>query len=638
MKKSLYLSILSLLFLSACSNEQNISSVNSITSENSYQSDNSNVVISSNEIEVQSSETHQESTNNSPLIYEDVFQDDLEEQASFWSLSNGVINNELIQDDKTLKITGNSESKSNNFSFKKITGDFKISFNLVSTSSSKNAFGIKFYDENGTQFTRLKFDTTKIKYSNSNNTLGTNFKENYWHDIDFIFHQKENAFRVDFYYDGTKLGDNLALDNPSVTLKKINFYTDSKKTGYSYYVNELSFSRDLSIVTNAPSTPIVEEEPLFPSIDEVGEKFHLSSPSYKEDIKGSYEETQVIPSNAIFCTPSDFEAKIKSLTQGQTLVLEDGIYNYDSYWTLMNNGSKDAPIVVMARHVGKAIFHGSIQFQLGKYNSDTKEVIGGNYYLFNGLKFTNGSAKSSGIFKIYGSHCRFTNIIVDGYDKGTIGNKSLWIQIMSTGKYCEVDHSTFINKNNSTGVLLFVERNTNSDNDPNFAYIHNNYFGNYINPDPLTFTNELETIRIGVSGGEGASYSIVENNIFENISSEPELISIKSKYNLVKGNVIIKCISAITLRQGSNNIVKDNIILNEGIENGNGIRVFGHDQVIENNLISGVPYNTSTFYGGLVLHNGSGDNVSGSGQCTTNNSKIINNTFINNYFNICLVK
>ncbi len=600
------------------------------TSDNLTTSEQSN--SSSESISAPSSESK---TSQSNEIYENPFDNFLEEQNEYWSLTNGEITNEIISADSMLKVTGNQEAKSNYFSFKTIQNDFKMSFNLAATSSTKNAFGIKFYDENGEQFTRLKFDTTKIKYSNNNTNLGNKFKENVWFDVDFIFKVVNDSFHVDFYLNGEKLGSDLTCDKNSLELSKINFYTDSNKTGYSYYVNELTFSRNLEIELNAPKDPLVEEESEFPLIDEVGEKINIEVPTLKNDIIYEHENEQDIPSNAIFCTPSDFDSKMKTLKKGMVLVLEDGNYSNNTIYKLKENGSKDEPIIVMARHVGKAIFTGNIQFQIGDYNSTTHLSSGGDYYLFNGLKFKDGIAPSSGIFKIYGTHCRLTNIIIDNHDQNSEITKSLWIQIMSTGKYCEVDHCTFINKKHSTGVLLYLEKNQ-YDNNPNYAYIHNNYFGNYQNPDPEKYTNELETIRIGVSGGEGDSYSIIENNIFENITSEPELISIKSQHNLIKGNLIIKCTAAITLRQGAFNIVQDNIILNDGIENGNGIRVFGHDQIIQNNLISGIPYNSSTFYGGIVLHNGSGDNVTGSGQCTTNNSKIINNTFLNNYFNLCL--
>lgn len=608
------------------SDEESSSSVQSSDSVSSSEE------ISSSESESSSSTSSSQESSSSSSKEDGVKSIYLEENEDDWELTNGVITNDLTANDKMLKITGNEEAKSNYLEIEKLTGDFKVTFNLYCDSTANNAFGIKFYNEEEVQFTRLKFDTTKIKYNNTTTTIGQNFKANYWFDVDFVFKDNGSAYVYDFYLNGEKLGSNLVCDESAQDLNKLNFYTDSKKTGYSFYVNELQITRDLNIETNAPKDPVV---PDFPEFGETGEKVEVVKQSLYNQLITEIDEEASIPQGAITATPSDFQAKVTALEAGQTLVLEDGIYTINGYIKLSNSGTEDAPIVVMARHTGKAIFKGSVQFQIGLLDNPTKTAVGGDYITFSGMKFTDGYAKDSGIFKVYGSHFRLTNVVIDGYDKNTTISNSVWVQIIATAKYAEIDHCTFINKHNSYGVMIYLRKETYDDG-AMYAYIHNNYFGNYTNPDPDVYDNGLETIRMGWSGAQGDCYSIVENNVFEDITSEPELISVKSCHNVVRGNLIIRCTAAITLRHGFYNIVENNIILGEGIENANGIRVFGNNHIIRNNFISGVPNNSSTFYGGLVLHNGSGDAVTGSGQCTTNNSIIENNTFLNNYFNICL--
>ena len=88
---------------------------------------------------------------------------------------------------------------------------------------------------------------------------------------------------------------------------------------------------------------------------------------------------------------------------------------------------------------------------------------------------------------------------------------------------------------------------------------------------------------------------MVEYNLFEKADGDNEAISVKSSDNIVRYNTLRNSRGEITLRHGNRNRVDGNFIIG-GIS---GIRFFGNDHVIVNNVVQGIS--------GKPIQVGSGD-------------------------------
>jgi len=65
------------------------------------------------------------------------------------------------------------------------------------------------------------------------------------------------------------------------------------------------------------------------------------------------------------------------------------------------------------------------------------------------------------------------------------------------------------------------------------------------------------------------------------VNGDPEAISVKSSGNIIRRNTIRDSSGTITLRHGNNNLVDSNLLLGGTT----GIRVFGNDQSVVNNVV-----------------------------------------------------
>ncbi len=307
---------------------------------------------------------------------------------------------------------------------------------------------------------------------------------------------------------------------------------------------------------------------------------------------------------------SQFQQMAFQLEAGSTLYIQDGTYRNVNV-IIDASGTKDAPIYIKAENYGQVFISGTSQFE-----------IKGDYVIVDGLYFKDGEPTTDkGCLIVEGDHDRLTNNTVDSYN----GNDKKWVSL--SGKYTEVDHNLFTGKS-TVGSLLTIWRN---DNTPNYEYIHNNYFKDYSHGQVAD--NGFETIRVGTStNSQSDSYSIIENNLFQNLNGEVEIVSIKSGHNLVKGNTVIDSKGMLTSRHGKYNYFENNVILQDGIDSTGGIRVYDGGHVIQNNYIQGVRSSSNTF-GGITI--GSGDNLitettALNGHWTANNVLIENNTFYDN--------
>lgn len=302
-------------------------------------------------------------------------------------------------------------------------------------------------------------------------------------------------------------------------------------------------------------------------------------------------------------------AAVNNAKPGDAIILEDGRYRNINL-LVTKSGTLENPIFIIARNPGKATIEG-----------ESSLTVKANHVIIANLLITDGHPSvDKGVVILEGDYLRFTNCKIDNFQLE--GNDYKWLSL--TGHFHEVDRNIFINKRTG-GSLLTIWRN---DNSPNFHHIYLNQFKNYQDGGGL---NGYETIRVGTSdNSQSDSYVIIEDNLFEEVNGEIEIISIKAGRTIVQGNTFLKCVGMITSRHGKNNLIQNNIIFANNVKDTGGVRAYDGGHIIRNNYIEKVD-TTSNTRGPIVIH--SGNSVPGgttvlNSQWTAYNILVENNTII----------
>lgn len=266
------------------------------------------------------------------------------------------------------------------------------------------------------------------------------------------------------------------------------------------------------------------------------------------------------------------KAEISKARPGDKILMADGDWR-DTEIKLSAIGTQQAPIHLAAQTPGAVILSGSSQLTLS-----------GAYLIASGLVFRNGATPAEVIE--FGSkngvthHCRVTRCTIESYNAAD-SEKSNWVTM--SGRFNRFDHNYIAGKTNQGVSVAVVLNKEKSDN--NFHSIDHNHFG----PRPELGTNGGETIRVGTGKFlHHVSSTRIENNLFEECNGEAEIISLKTAGNKVKDNLFLRCAGAVTIRQGRQNTIEDNIFLGEGAPATGGVRITGRDQIVRNNLFVGL--------------------------------------------------
>ncbi|MER2490728.1 chondroitinase-B domain-containing protein [Catenovulum sediminis] len=347
-----------------------------------------------------------------------------------------------------------------------------------------------------------------------------------------------------------------------------------------------------------------------------------TTPVSGEDSVPDVNCTQVVSSI------SALEDAAEDLVAGDTLCLADGTYTGDLELRVEGIGTKAQPITVAAENPGQAIITGG----------EISARLGGEYIVLQGFVFRDGESGSS-IIKFEKetecSYCRVTEVSIIDMDGGDYSS-SKWIEFY--GHHNRVDHSWFSGKE-SRGALMVLPRWTSeSDFNTNgfpadYAQIDHNYFGDR----PPAFgqayagssDNEYEGIRLGLSTTHSApSYSIVENNYFERIQGEAEIISNKSANNIIRHNTVRDSNGSIVTRHGAEATISNNFIFGDDNPFAGGIRLVDDGHIVTNNYIEGARFLSSNWNGGIVLTTGDGAGDTDNGYQNVENVFIAHNTIV----------
>jgi len=286
------------------------------------------------------------------------------------------------------------------------------------------------------------------------------------------------------------------------------------------------------------------------------------------------------------------------------------------------------------------------------------------------------------------SHVKFDRCGWDSTDYANNDHYGAWVLMYGyhhTVQYCEMTGRDFdpndINVTDPTRrrsirqATVVIYKDDVADVDWGWHNLSYNYFGERKIPKsgdvrlpvaadgrlPADLSNGWETIRCGSSSFVDMDFNVtIENNTFyhsiqavdggaSDQTGEPEMISIKSRRNVVRNNTILNNYGEVCIRQGDYNVVEGNVFLAGGAydSSGNivltetrndrmgGVRAFGFGNTIANNYFyklgsdgirSAVILGSgSTAVGTLsALTNGS----NGAQYETANYTHVIGNTFI----------
>ncbi|HMP08260.1 MAG TPA: chondroitinase-B domain-containing protein, partial [Lacipirellulaceae bacterium] len=251
----------------------------------------------------------------------------------------------------------------------------------------------------------------------------------------------------------------------------------------------------------------------------------------------------------------------------------------DGVWTNQRiqfaaHGTAENPITLRAQTPGQVVLTGN-----------SKVNISGSHLVVDGLRFEGGAlAANDHVVEFRGSlgqatHSRLTNSTIVNYNPANINTRYFWVSLY--GQHNRVDHNRFEGQSHS-GIAVVMWRRTSA---ADHHLIDSNHFLNR----PPGNDNGFETIRIGDSNQSlSNSYTTVQNNLFERIDGEIEMISNKSGFNTFRYNTFRESAGTLTLRHGNDNLVEGNFFLGAGKSQSGGVRVIGERQTVINNYIADV--------------------------------------------------
>ena len=153
------------------------------------------------------------------------------------------------------------------------------------------------------------------------------------------------------------------------------------------------------------------------------------------------------PSSNLVHTVEEFEAKLKQVQPGDSIVLANGVWT-DAELLFEANGTAENPITLTVEEMGKVILSGESNLR-----------IAGDHLIVKGLVFKNGHTPTNAVISFRKSrekmanNCRLTECVIDNYNNPERQVQDYWITIF--GKNNRIDHNHIAGKKN-LGVTMIV--------------------------------------------------------------------------------------------------------------------------------------------------------------------------------------
>ncbi|WP_282937437.1 polysaccharide lyase 6 family protein [Paenibacillus sp. RC67] len=273
-------------------------------------------------------------------------------------------------------------------------------------------------------------------------------------------------------------------------------------------------------------------------------------------------------------TPAELNAAISGAVEGTMIVLADGTYADTAFPIVSKNGSETNPIVIKAANQGKAVIAGSSYLNVDK----------SSFVTIQGLKFIqNATTIPAAVRMINSNHVRLTGntfALTQPYNQS--GYK--WVSLEgATSHHNRIDHNEF-GPRADLGQMIAFQGNVMS----KYDVIEYNYFHDSL-AQPV---NGGETIRAGLSGSSMTEgFATIQYNLFDNLDSDDEIVSVKSSSNTVRYNTFLNNKGQVTSRHGMNNSFYGNYFLGDGVKAGvGGFRIYGNDHKVYNNYMQNLTH------------------------------------------------
>lgn len=298
---------------------------------------------------------------------------------------------------------------------------------------------------------------------------------------------------------------------------------------------------------------------------------------------------------------TQLSSKSSSFLPGSTIILKNGTYHSKTI-DIDTEGTEQNRITIKPEFPGGVIITGESVFS-----------VNGKYTTVANLVFMNGGINRA--ITLRGSNNRIT-----GFDI-SYNSADFKYLVGISGPRNRIDHCLFRDLSRK-GVWLSVNREKD---DVDYAIIDHNTFRNRSNPKNTL--NGLETIRVGESDTSlSRSFTLITQNLFEQVVGEVELISTKANEVLITMNTIKDSCGTISLRHGNKCIVANNLLTNQ--PSMGGIRISGEDHIIVDNLIQYV-IGDNNARAGVSINNGI-KNSPLNGYFQVKNLRVNNNMFVEN--------
>jgi hypothetical protein len=327
-------------------------------------------------------------------------------------------------------------------------------------------------------------------------------------------------------------------------------------------------------------------------------------------------------------TSAELAAALAAAAPGHDIVLADGEYTFATMTG--RHGTASQPITIRAAHPGRAVV------TLG-----TPKIVDSSYVTVQGIAWHQPAEKgaialqSTTRIRVTGNRFRLAPVAAP-----VAGKSYHWVVVAGPdSSHNRIDHNLFEGKR-QLGVYVAIQ-----DNGPQVSQhdrVDHNYFrdaSQIVNPDG-TIANGGESIRVGVSvQSESSGHAVIERNLFEDVDSDAEIVSIKSSDNIVRYNTIRSSYGSVSARRGDRNAYYGNWFYGEGKAGAGGIRLYGkHQQVYNNHFegLTGTGFQAALQIGGgdIPADSDPADSATWSKHWQVQDATIVHNTFAGNVTNI----
>ncbi|WP_169084932.1 polysaccharide lyase 6 family protein [Paenibacillus sp. PL91] len=284
---------------------------------------------------------------------------------------------------------------------------------------------------------------------------------------------------------------------------------------------------------------------------------------------GVNEEVAETSSNVHVSNTDELESAINDAAPGTTILLADGTYDRSGSFRIEGkHGDESSPITIMAANQGQATITGRAGFS----------VINSSHVVLRGMKFT---GESTAISINNSHHVRLTrNTFALAPTSNPSGLK--WVQLTGDeNHHNRIDRNEFGPRTDLGQMIAFQGKVMSQ-----YDVIEYNYFHDAAHQS----LNGGETIRVGLSGSSMSNgFATIQYNLFVNLNSDPEVISVKSGNNTVRYNTFIDNRGQVTARHGHKNSYYGNYFFRTGDKpNVGGFRIYGNDHKIYNNYFHNI--------------------------------------------------